>query len=223
LNRYSIIIPFLNEEHFLSKSLNHLKKFTERFEILAVDGDSKDNSVKICENFGVKVLQSEPSRGTQLNVGASNSTGEILIFLHADTFLPLNTFDLLRNFFANEKNQIATFRLGFDKKNLILKLYTLFTTFDSVFTTFGDQAICVRRSFFNEIGKFPEHPIFEDVSLLRKARKQTKIKKFPASVTSSARRFEEKGIVKTQLITLSCFVKYFMGKSTTEIYQDYYR
>ena len=86
MSKYSVIIPTLNEERYLPPVLEHLKKIDEDLEIIIADGGSKDNTVKIAESFNVKVCKSKKGKGFQLNNGAGCATGDILIFLHADTF-----------------------------------------------------------------------------------------------------------------------------------------
>ena len=121
--------------------------------------------------MGAKVCNSKKGKGMQMNRAAQSSKGEVVIFLHADTFLPDDALYLINKFFFTGKIDIATFKMKFDSKNLVMKIYSWFTRFDSIFTTFGDQVIVVRRSYFNELGGIPNLLIFEDVEFFRKIRK----------------------------------------------------
>jgi len=94
--KYSIIIPSLNEEVFISSVLVHLQKFAEDLEIIISDGSSTDNTAKIAESLGAKVCCGKKGKGMQMNRAAKISSGEVLIFLHADTFLPDNAFNLIK-------------------------------------------------------------------------------------------------------------------------------
>jgi len=221
--KYSIIIPSLNEEKFLPGVLIHIKKFTEEMEIILSDGGSTDNTIKIAESLGAKVCSGKKGKGLQMNRAAQISNGEVLIFLHVDTFLPDDAFYLISEFFFTNKIDIATFKMKFDSENILMKIYSWFTKFDSIFTTFGDQVIVVRRSFFNELGRFQNLPIFEDVEFFRKARKIKAIYKLPSFVITSARRFEKQGILKTQLLNGLYILGYLVGINPDKIYRKYYK
>jgi len=218
----SVIIPTLNEEKFLANLLTQLKQFDQNTETIISDGGSIDKTLEIAKSFNVKIVKGKKGRGEQMNKGAKIAGGDILVFQHADTLLPDNAFKLIQKHFKNDDNHIATYKLGFDRERVIYKFYTYLTKFDSIFTTFGDQTIIVRKEFFETLGRFPSNAIFEDVAFLRKARKQTGIDKLPASVITSARRFDRKGAIKTQLISTFYFVLYFFGVDTSKIYNRYY-
>ena len=129
---------------------------------------------------------------------------------------------MLQNHFQNDDNYIATYKLGFDRETILYGFYIYLTKFNSIFTTFGDQAIIVRKEFFESLGRFPNNAIFEDVAFFCKARKQTGIAKLPAGVITSACRFDKKGAIKTQLISAFYFALYFFGVDTSKIYSRYY-
>jgi GT2 family glycosyltransferase len=104
-----------------------------------------------------------------------------------------------------------------------MDIYSWFTKFDSIFTTFGDQVIVIRRDFFNELNGFPNLTLFEDVELCKKARRKVKIYKLPAFVITSARRFEKRGTLKTQLLNGLYILQYLAGKDPEKIYKKYFR
>jgi rSAM/selenodomain-associated transferase 2 len=222
MKKYSVIIPTYNEEENVEKLISHLINFKENLEIIICDGGSTDNTFNYAQKYDVKIYSDKRGRGRQLNFGAEKSSGEILIFLHADTFLPSNAFELLNNYFKNEKNKITTFRLRFDENNLLMRIYSFFTRFESVFSTFGDSAIIVRRELFFEMGGFPEQKILEDVEFLRKIRKNTKIRKIPVDVITSARQFRRRGYLLTQLVNAYYLIKFLTGTNSDIIYEKYY-
>jgi rSAM/selenodomain-associated transferase 2 len=223
MSKYSIIIPTLNEEKYLPAILEHLINFDEDIEIIIADGGSADSTVKIAEKFDVKVCMSEKGKGIQLNNGAGYAKGAVLIFLHADTFLPTNAFSLIEEYLLVRKVDIAAFKMKFDKKGFLMDIYSWFTKYDSIFTTFGDQVIVIQRDFFIELNGFPNLTIFEDFELCRKARSKTKVFKLPSFVTTSARRFEKRGVIKTQLLNGLYIFKYLAGMDTGKIYKKYFR
>ena len=222
MSKYSVIIPTLNEKKYLPAVLEHLKNFDEDIEVIVTDGGSTDSTVRIAERFDVKVCKSEKGKGIQLNNGAGFATGTVLIFLHADTFLPANAFSLINEYLLVRKVDIAAFKMKFDKESFLMDIYSWFTKFDSIFTTFGDQVIVIRRDFFNELNGFPNLTIFEDLELCRKARSKTKINKLPAFAITSARRFEKRGILKTQLLNGFYILQYLVGINPDNIYKKYF-
>lgn len=218
---FSVVIPTLNEAETLRRCIHGVRKQHHDAEIIVVDGGSKDDTVAIARAENVTVLTSCPGRGMQCNVGASRASGDILVFLHADTLLPETGFDTLRRAFENPEVTLGMFRLGFDVPHWILKAYTFFTRFDSVFTKFGDQCIVVRASFFRECGGFPDWPLFEDVQFLRKARRKAKVHCFQAAVITSARRFLANGIIRQQVVNACLLFLFLLGASPHRLARSY--
>jgi rSAM/selenodomain-associated transferase 2 len=212
---FTVIIPTLNEASYIQNTIQRIREMNESVQIIVADGESSDDTVQICRRAKTEVVFSKRGRGSQCNAGAAKASGDVLIFLHADTLLPENTFQLLGNYFSDDNIKIGTFRLAFDSPNALLRFYCLFTRFDSIFTRFGDQCIVIRKSFFNQIGGFPDWPLFEDVHLLRLARCKTKIISFPSRVVTSARRFMTRGIIRTQILNAFLLLLYFCRVSPT--------
>jgi rSAM/selenodomain-associated transferase 1/rSAM/selenodomain-associated transferase 2 len=209
--KYSIVIPTLNEEYFLEKNLKRLKSIDRNLEIIVADGGSSDNTIGVCRRFGVQTINSLSGRGRQLNAGATAASGDILIFLHADTFLPDNAFKLSDEFFQAKENKICRFLLGFDFNHKLLDLYSAFSKFDTKFTGFGDAAIIIRKTLFEELNGFTYGSIFEDTDFLNRASKITKIKIINQSVISSARRFIKDGVIRRQLHNAFLFAGYILN------------
>lgn len=219
--RYSVILPVLNEEAVLSKCLENIRAVLPDAEVIVADGGSSDNSRQVASKAGVRVVVSVPGRGTQMNTGAAVASGDILVFLHADSHLPLGAGKMMGDFFKVPSAHIGTFRLAFDDKHWLLRCYAWMTRFDSVFTRFGDQCIFIRRLFFDQIGGFPNWPLFEDVHFLRMARKRTKIFSLPAAVQTSARRFLENGIFIQQVRNAGYLFQYLGGVSPQSLAARY--
>lgn len=151
----SVIIPTLDEASQIAGTVAHVRALAPRVEIFVVDGGSRDDSRRLAVAAGAKVISSARGRGKQCHAGAERASGEVLVFLHADTHLPVNAFSLLADAFADPAVQIGTFGLRFDRNHWLLRAYAFLARLDSVWTRFGDQCICVRAGFYHELGGFP--------------------------------------------------------------------
>jgi len=211
--KFSVIIPTLNEAKFIQPTIQRIRDLDESAQIIIADGESSDETVQRCQKAKLEIVFSKRGRGSQCNAGAKKASGDVLVFLHADTLLPQNAFELLSDYFNNAQINIGTFRLSFDSPNAVLRFYCWFTKFDSMFTRFGDQCIVIRKSFFDEIGGFQDWPLFEDVHLLRLARRRTQVISFPSEVITSARRFQTRGIIRTQIFNGLLLLLYLLGIS----------
>lgn len=209
--KFSVIIPTLNEEYFLARNLEQLISSKRNLEIIVSDGGSKDSTLEIAKKFKCKIVQSKAGRGTQLNAGAAVASGDILIFLHADTFLPSDAIELIEKTFSDTQVSIARFKLGFDFTSKCLEFYKSFTKYNSQFTRFGDSAIIVRKDFFKELGGFSDRETFEDVDFFSRAAKYSKIYLIDDFVISSARRFILDGEIKRQLLNILLFTAYLLN------------
>lgn len=218
---FSVIVPTLDEELVIGSCLAHLRSIAPDVEVIVADGGSRDSTVAIAREHGALVRHCRRGRGTQCNAGAALASGDVLLFLHADTRLPADAFSGLGVFLQNQRVNIGTFRLRFDVRHRLLDMYSRLARFDTVFTRFGDQCIVVRKSFFTAIGGFPEWPLFEDVGLLQKARQRTRIYWMPGTVTTSARRFLENGVIRQQLRDGWYLLQYLMGVSPQKLAAKY--
>lgn len=210
---FSVIIPTLNEERYIRSCIRAIRAADSEVEIIVVDGGSEDGTPNIALQEGAIVEYSKLGRGIQLNHGAAIARGDILVFLHADTILSATVFDVLRQSFADPKIALGRCRLRFDVKHPLLQFYAACARIESVFTTFGDQCIVVRRSFFDAVGGFPEWQLFEDVALLQVARSKTRVHAFPTTVVTSARKFIKHGILRQQLRNAAMLLLYIVGVS----------
>ena len=223
MTRFSVIIPTLNEEKLIGACIRHLRQLDPDMEIVVADGRSEDSTPRAARKLGAVVCSAQRGRGQQCNAGAVRASGDVLVFLHADTRLPDDVFVQLRAIFQDEKVNIGVFRLSLDTKHPLLNFYALCNRFDSVLTRFGDQGIVVRSSFFDSIGGFPDWPLYEDVRLLQKARKRTHIHLFPGTVTTSARRFLENGVIKQCCRDIWYLLRYLSGASPYRLAARYTR
>lgn len=221
--RFSIVIPTLNEAAIIKQQITLIQSLTESTEIIIADGGSSDDTIQIANSLGAKIIKSKPGRGTQLRAGAEKATGEILVFLHADTVLPRNAFTVIADHFREPDNLIATFRIHFHPPFLILRLISVFTRFDTVITKFGDQCIVIRHDFYTRIGGFPDWPLFEELCLLDNARKHTTIRSLPATVVSSSRRFRRNRVLRQLIWNAWLILLFYAGRSPERLAEMYRR
>ncbi len=161
----SVIIPVLNEARTVAVTLEALIRLSPH-EIIVVDGGSTDRTAEICQQFGVKVMASAPSRARQMNSGAKAASGDILLFLHADTTLPNSAFDDIRLALGDSRYVGGRFDVELDGEHWMLKVIGAMINYRSHLSkvSTGDQAIFVRRFVFEQIGGYPDIPLMEDVA-----------------------------------------------------------
>ncbi len=219
--KISVIIPTLSEAASLAATLDRVRSVLPQAELIVADGGSTDGTPGIALVHGAKLVTTPRGRGRQLAAGAEAAHGNLLLFLHADTLLPPDTAEVLASAFADDRTQIGSFRLRFDRAGWFLHSCGWFTRFDSVFTRFGDQGIVVRRDFYGQLGGFPAWPLFEDVELLRRARRLTPVVSFPAAVTTSARRFQRAGHLRQQWRNGWLLCRFLAGASPHALAAEY--
>ena len=190
-------------------------------EIIIVDGGSIDSTREICEREQVIVLSSQKGRGTQFKTGAEAASNKWLIFLHADSRLPWDVSDKLSEFFSKPENKIGAFTVKFNPGHIILDLITLASRFDSGLTSFGDQGIFMRKTFYAEVGGFPDWPLFEDVKMFQEARKLSKVHKLKGPIESSSRRFKKNGVISQLVLNTWLIILYHLGVHPKELVKSY--
>lgn len=208
----SIIIPTLNEGVNIVKTLECTAR-SPNVEVIVVDGGSKDGTVELAKSWGAVLLTSSPNRALQMNAGAYIAKGKILLFLHADTLLPKEFHSHIKRIINTPGAVAGAFRLRIDAEShgfrLIEELANWRTSFFQM--AYGDQGIFLKAKTFHEIKSFPQIAIMEDFNLIRQLRKRGNIMLAPASVITSARRWEKLGIIKTTLINKAVVSAYWMG------------
>jgi rSAM/selenodomain-associated transferase 2/rSAM/selenodomain-associated transferase 1 len=212
IRKISIIIPALNEAAHITKTLSHLKQMA-RFEVIVVDGGSTDETAKLAESLGAKVIEAQPCKAIQMNAGAAAAVGEVLVFLHADTLLPINFAKQILQALNQNGVVAGAFRLAIDAAAPGLRFIERVAYFRSRYLKmpYGDQALFLTKTHFQKIGGFPELPIMEDFILIRRLRRMGKIVIIPESVMTSSRRWIHLGILRTWLINQVIVIAYYLG------------
>jgi len=210
--RISIIIPTLNEASVIEETVNRLLQ-SDADEIVVVDGGSSDGTAEIARELGARVLSAAPSKAGQMNVGAANARGEVLLFLHADTCLPEQFGNKVLTALARNGVSAGAFTLGIDSEDWGLRFIERVANWRArIFKMpYGDQALFVSRKLFSEIGGYADDPIMEDFELIRRLKKKGEIVILPESVKTSPRRWQNFGVFKTWLINQIIVGAYFIG------------
>jgi rSAM/selenodomain-associated transferase 2 len=220
--KISIIIPAINEAGNIKEAIATIE-LSKNIEVIVVDGGSQDDTVAIAQSLGVKVISSSAGRAAQMNAGAMAASGEILLFLHADTRLPTG-FDAMIPIVLQQTGTVAgAFNLRIDASLLSLRWVEWGVNLRSRFCQmpYGDQAIFVTKQIFQEIGCFPELPIMEDFELIRRLKRTGRILIISVPVVTSARRWLQKGVLKTTLLNQIVIIAYLLGVSPKRIHSWY--
>lgn len=217
----SVIIPTLNEEDRIEACIASVRHAMPTAEIVVIDGGSHDRTMEIVTRLGAQVVESTRGRGQQMHTGAMAATGEILVFLHADARLGSEVGPRLASHFSDAENDICTLRIRFDGSHPIYRLYGWATHFDGLFSSYGDQCICIRAKLYESLGGFAPMPTFEDVDFLKRARERTKIRSLNATVHVSTRRFRENGILREFILNSILMLRYWMGADPKKLGESY--
>ncbi|WP_348238294.1 TIGR04283 family arsenosugar biosynthesis glycosyltransferase [Trichocoleus sp. Lan] len=221
--RISIIIPVLNEAADTIRSTLASVRNVKNVEVIVVDGGSQNETVALVQSWGVKVLFSTAGRACQMNAGATAATGDILLFLHADTSLPLGFEKLVPLTLAQSGTVAGAFELKINSPMRSLRLVEKMVNWRSRFFSlpYGDQAIFLKASVFHDIGGFPDLPIMEDFELIRCLRRLGRIAIVPTPVLTSARRWHKLGVLRTTVINQIVILGYFLGVSPSQLVKFY--
>lgn len=222
----SIIIPVLNEAKTIKELLFHLidnASLDAISEIIVVDGGSTDGTREIIESLDLNIvlLTSKKGRAKQMNHGAKHAKGDILYFLHADSFPP-NRYDQLILNEIQKGNNAGCFRLKFDSNHWWLRITSWLTQFSWRACRGGDQSQFITKTLFNEIGGYDEnYMIYEDNILINELYARKEFVVINKKLKTSARMYQKHGIWKVQYHYLSIYVKRWFGASAEDMLAYY--
>jgi len=226
LSQISIIIPTINEANNLPLLLSDLSSIQKEGEIIIVDCGSKDKTIDIANIYGARVLiTKERNRGLQLNIGAKNSKGEWLIFLHADTRLTHDWLKKINSFLKGNKNSIYYFEFKINHKKIIYRVLEILVNFRSkIFKLpYGDQGLIIHRTTYFKNNGFRKIPLMEDVDFLRRLKKKKDLKQLNLPIYISSRKWERTNIFLQAIKNWNLRKRWLKGESTKSIYSDYYK
>lgn len=207
----SIIIPTLNEAAMIRELAADLAGLRGIAEVIVADGGSQDETVRLARECGLRVIEVPRGRGPQMNAAAKVATGNVLLFLHADTRLPDDAMVMVEAAIEDSKVCGGNFSLMFDgetrEARLLTKLYPLLRLGGMCY---GDSAIFVRRGVFEQLGGYRNYPIFEDCDLYRRMKRMGRFVRLDACATTSSRRFEGR-FVRTFALWAAMQMFYWLG------------
>lgn len=222
----SIIIPVLNESGRINEIIGHIRIIdpADTAEILVVDGDQQGSTINAIRDSGVITAMSPKGRGRQMNCGAALASGTALLFLHADTLLPGDALARILEVLRDQRFVAGAFDLGLDTNRRIFRITEQYVFFRTRMTRipFGDQAIFIRRDYFEKIGGYRDIPLMEDVEIMSRIKRQgDRICIIPEKVRTSPRRWESEGILSCTFRNWALQILYAFGVSPERLVKWY--
>ncbi|MDZ4734612.1 MAG: TIGR04283 family arsenosugar biosynthesis glycosyltransferase [Nitrospirota bacterium] len=228
----SVIIPTLDEERTIIATLAHTASLGFD-ELIVVDGGSLDQTPVLVESYSrrthspahspVRLVITSCGRARQMNEGAKVSGGEILLFLHADTQLPDDAKTMIETTLADQQMVGGRFDVRFDHPSIwgtiVSRMMSWRSRLSGIAT--GDQALFVRRHIFEQIGGFTDMPLMEDVDFSRRLKRNGATAALTATVTTSFRRWERHGPLRTILLMWTIRFLYWIGISPSHLVEWY--
>jgi rSAM/selenodomain-associated transferase 2 len=222
--KLSVIVPLLNEARELPALLEQLSLLVRNgSEVIVVDGGSDDGSADIAERAGFIVVRTAKGRARQMNAGAARATGDVLLFLHADTKLPDVAEITIARGLADNRQAWGRFDVRISGRHFMLKVVSRLMNLRSRLTGIatGDQAMFVTRSAFDAVGGFPDQPLMEDIELSKRLLALSRPVCIARRVTTSGRRWETRGVWRTILLMWRLRWDYWRGVPAQQLAEAY--
>jgi rSAM/selenodomain-associated transferase 2 len=222
--KLSIIVPVLNEADIIADTLAALAPLRQRgAEVIVADGGSRDATVDLARPAADRIIVAPRGRAAQMNAGAALARGDVLLFLHADTRLPGNADTLVLEGFKQSGRSWGRFDINIAGHSPLLAIVASAINFRSRLTGIatGDQAMFVSRDVFAEVGGFPDIALMEDVALSHTLKRVSRPLCLTAKVTTSGRRWEQHGVLRTIVLMWRLRLAYFLGAEPATLARRY--
>jgi rSAM/selenodomain-associated transferase 2 len=210
----SVIIPALNEREQIEPTLSALQGLRKAgHQVVLVDGGSADGTEGVAAPLVDRVLHCPPGRGRQMNAGAREARGGLLLFLHADTRIPADALAAFLAEFPDSGRPWGRFDVRLSGRGWLLRVTERLMNLRSHWTGIatGDQGIFVRREVFERLGGYPEIPLMEDIAISRALKRIGHPLRIRTPVVTSSRRWEQNGVWRTILLMWRLRLAYFFG------------
>jgi len=220
----SMIVPVLNEAALIVQTLSALQPLrVAGHEVIVVDGGSHDATIPLSERVVDQIVRSPRGRSRQMNAGSKVARGEILLFLHADTFLPEGADKLIIDGLNQQGKSWGRFDVRLSGRHFLLRITEWLMNWRSRLTgvTTGDQGIFVQRKLFEAVGGFPEIDLMEDIALSKTLKRQGRPLCLWHRVLTSSRRWEKNGIFRTIVLMWFLRLAYLLGADPRSLTQFY--
>jgi len=222
----SLIIPTLDEGAIIRTLLESLQPLrASGHQVILVDGGSGDDTLGQARGLVDLALTAPAGRASQMNIGAEAAAGEVLWFVHADSLLPSGAAQTLLDGLARRQRLWGRFDVSLDARGLLFRLTEVLISWRSRLTGIatGDQGLFVRRGAFFEVGGFPPLPLMEDVALSRHLKRLGRPLALRLRIRTSARRWEQRGPLRTILLMWRLRLAFFLGADPTKLAESYVR
>jgi len=224
MSKLSIIMPVLNEGESIAAALDALADLRARgTEVIVVDGGSRDATVQRARPRADRVVLASRGRALQMNAGAEQASGDVLLFLHADTRVPADADHVMLKGLERSGRVWGRFDVKIDGRSPVLLVVAWFMNLRSRLTGIatGDQATFVRRSAFQAVGGFPAIALMEDIALCKQLKRVSRPLCLRERVITSGRRWEKKGVLSTIILMWHLRLAYFFGADPKELARQY--
>lgn len=218
----SVIIPTLNESRRVGRAIKSAWDALAD-QVIVADGGSTDSTVSAVEEAGATLVQCQQGRAVQQNSAAALATGDVVLFLHADNWLSKEALAEVRSEMMNRSQIAGAFRQRIDASGVAYRCLERGNGWRVRFLgqPYGDQGIFVSRELFEHVGGFPEVPLMEELSLMRRIREHFRPILLEGPIYVDARRWQTHGIVRQTIRNWSLVVRYFCGVSPERLAGDY--
>lgn len=210
--RLSIVVPALNEAARVAELASHLATVAPEAEVVLVDGGSDDGTAQAARKGGLTVIEAPRGRARQMNAGAAATSGDVILFLHADTLLPAGAAEAAVRA-CGPGVALGAFGFRLDHRPVALKIIELGVWLRCRWggLPLGDQALFLPRDVFDALGGYAPLPILEDMDLVTRARAHGRVVVLPQAVVTSARRWRERGVLRTTAENWWVTVRFALG------------